>query len=295
MLQDPKRYRDFFESLSTKEIEENNRNDHEEHKRQVMAFKAAYAKGRCYLCGEPFDQMRGSQPCTHWLLRRCKFKKNDFEKVWKHFDYHNVASFLRWCANEEAFLKNINNLDSERSERKILSCTIKWKNVEWTFDCTASDLAGHGRTHSAFPHYHFQMRLDGRPFIKFNDFHVPFSDRDLFNLSLREEPWFHQSFGTAGDGMQEAVSVPAERILELTIPTTDEEQAPYHLSTIIYARDRPISGKEIWEIREEAKRTNKSLAYVTQQRLADSAIVQTTISPGDTVPDIANRTERKPR
>jgi hypothetical protein len=202
---------------------------------------------------------------------------------------------LRWCANEEAFLKNINNLDSERSKRKILSCTIKWKNVEWTFDCTASDLAGHGHTHSAFPHYHFQMRLDGRPFIKFNDFHVPFSDRDLFNLSLREEPWCHQGFGTAGDGMQEAVSVPAEHILEFTIPTTDEEQAPYHLSTIIDARDRPISGEKIWEMMEEAKRTKKSFAYVAQQRLADCANVQTTISPSVTVPDIASRTERNPR
>ncbi len=292
---DPKRYRELFESLSADEIEENNRRDQEEHHRQVASFKAAYAEGQCYLCGEPFDQMRTSHPCTHWLLRRCKFKKNDFEKIWTRFDYFNIAAFLRWCANEETFLKNINNLESERSERKILSCTIKWRNVEWTFDCSASDLAGHGRAHSAFPHYHFQMRLDGRPFINFTDFHVPFSERDLFNLSLKDESWFHQGFGSVGDGMQEAISIPVETILEYSVPTIDEEQAPYNLSTMIYAGDQPISGEEIMEIHKEAQRTNKSFASVAQQRFAGRASVQTIISPHDSVPNIANRTERKPR
>ena len=63
------------------------------------------------------------------------------------------------------------------------------------------------------------MRIDGRQFINFNEFHVPLSDRDLFNLSLRDEPNVHHSFGVAGSGMQEALSVDPEMVLEHTEPT----------------------------------------------------------------------------
>ena len=292
---DPNRAKAFLRSLTPEQIEEGNRRDHAEHERQVSEFREAYAVGRCYLCGEPFDQMRASHPCTHWLLRRCRFKKKDFLSITSRYDYHNIAAFLRWCANEESLLRNINDLDEERSDRKVISYTVKWKNVEWTFDCTENDMRGHGTGTSSHPHYHFQMRIDGRQFINFNDFHVPFSDRDLFNLSLRDEPKVHQSFGAAGSGMQEAVSVTPELVLEHTQPTTDESEAAYHFSTMIEATDQPLSGEEIHAIVEEAKRTNKSFAFVAQQRLQGRARVRTVISPAEDIPDIASRTEHKPR
>ena len=175
-------------SLTPEQIADGNRREHEEYERQIATFRSAYAVGRCYLCGEPFDQMRTAHPCTHWLLRRCNFKKKDFLKIAERYDYHNIAAFLRWCANEERLLRNINDLEAERSDRKVLSYTIQWKNIDWTFDCTANDMEGHGTGASSHPHYHFQMRIDGRQFINFNEFHVPLSDRDLFNLSLRDEP-----------------------------------------------------------------------------------------------------------
>lgn len=292
---DPVRAKAFFRSLTPEQVEEGNRRDQAEHDRQVAEFREAYAAARCYLCGAQFDQMRASHPCTHWLLRQCRFKKKDFLSITARYDYHNIAAFLRWCANEESLLRNINDLDEERTERKVIGYTIKWKNVEWTFDCTQTDIRGHGSGPSARPHYHFQMRIDGRQFINFNDFHVPLSDRDLFNLSLRAEPNVHQSFGAAGSGMQEAMSVDPKLVLEHTQPTADENEAAYHFSTLIKAADQPLSGDEIHAIIEEAKRTNKSFAYVAQKRLLGRARIQTVISPATDIPDIVSRTEHKRR
>ena len=292
---DLERAKAFLNSLTQEQIDEGNRRDHAEHERQVTEFRQAYALGKCYLCGEAFDQMRSAHPCTHWLLRRCRFKKNDFPKIFKRYDYHNIAAFLRWCANEEALLRNINDLEEEKSDRKIISYTVKWKNVEWTFDCTENDMHGHGTGSSSFPHYHFQMRIDGKQFINFNKYHIPLSERDLFNLSLQDHPKVHHSFGSVGSGMQEAVSVDPDLVLEHTTPTTDEQEAAYHFSTMIEAIGDPLSGDEVHEIFEEAKRTNKSFAYVAKQRLQGRARIQTVISPTDSIPDIAKRTEHKPR
>ena len=50
------------------------------------------------------------------------------------------------------------------------------------------------------PHYHIQMKVDDKVFLKFNKYHIPFSDADLFNLSLMEQAGdlvqFEQTFNT---------------------------------------------------------------------------------------------------
>jgi hypothetical protein len=294
---DTERYRQIFNSMSPEEIEEMNHLNDEEHQRQAKAFREGYEKGICYLCNKPFKTISKNDPCLHWLLRQCKFKKNDFPKIYSKYGYGNIAAFIRWCANQERFLSNINDLEDEKSERKILSYTVKWKNIEWTFDCSRNDFEGHNGTSTDYPHYHFQMRIDGRQFINFNDFHVPFTDHDLFTLktSMEQGEWFKQNFGAIGSGMQEAVSIGFDNILEHATRTDDEDDATYHFSTIIDAGDNPISGEEIYEIQKEAKRTGKSFALIAQQRLKDRANVQTMISPADSIPDIASRTEHKRR
>jgi predicted molibdopterin-dependent oxidoreductase YjgC len=95
--------------------------------------------------------------------------------------------------------------------------------------------------------------------------------------------------------MQDAVSVDADLVLEYTTPTIDESEATYHLSTMVEATGQPFSGEEIHEIFEEAKRMNKSFAYVAKQRLQGRAGIQTVVSPAEGIPDIAARTEHKPR
>ncbi|MGP9672248.1 hypothetical protein ACT3S9_13740 [Pseudoalteromonas sp. AOP31-A2-14] len=297
MQHDTEKYRRIFEGMSPEEIEEMNRLNDEEHQRQAEAFRTGYEKDICYLCNKPFKTISKSNPCLHWLLRQCKFKKKDFPKVYEKYGYGNIAAYIRWCANQDRFLSNINDLEGEKSDRKVLSYTVKWKNVEWTFDCSKNDFQGHQGTSIDYPHYHFQMRIDGRQFINFNDFHVPFTDHDLFILknSMEQGDWFKQNFGAIGSGMQDAVSVELEDILEHTIRSDNEDEATYHFSTMIDASENPISGEEIYEIQKEAERTGKSFAFVAQKRLKERAKVQTVISPADSIPDIASRTEHKRR
>lgn len=297
MHYETERYRKVFEQMSAQEIEEMNRLNDEEHQRQAAAFKAGYEKGICYLCNKPFKTISKENPCLHWLLRQCKFKKKDFPKLFQKYGYGNIAAFVRWCANQEKLLSNINDLTDEKSERKVLSYTVKWKNIEWTFDCSQNDFEGHQGTSINYPHYHFQMRIDGRQFINFNDFHLHFTELDLFVLknSMEQSDWFKQDFGTIGSGMQDAVSVELDEILEHTTRSEDENDAVYHFSTMIDARGSPLSGEEIYEMHQEAERNGKSLAYIAQKRLKDRAEVQTVVSPAESIPDIASRTEHKRR
>lgn len=296
MQHDTEKYRQIFESMSPEEIEEMNRKNDEEHQQQATAFKAGYEKGICYLCEKPFKTISKNNPCLHWLLRQCKFKKKDFPKIYAKYGYGNIAAFIRWCANQERLLSSINDLEEEKPDRKVLSYTVKWKNIEWTFDCSKNDLSGHHGTSIDFPHYHFQMRIDGRQFINFNDFHVPFTDQDVFVIknSLEQGDWFKQNFGTIGSGMQEAVSIDPELALE-HMSNADEDDATYHLSTTIEAIDKPIPGELIDEIRQESLETGKSMTLIAKEKLKDIAVVKTVISPAGSIPDIASRSEHKRR
>lgn len=296
MQHDTEKYRQTFESMSPEEIEEMNRKNDEEHQRQAAEFKAGYEKGICYLCKKPFKTISKDNPCLHWLLRQCKFKKKDFPKIYSKYGYGNIAAFIRWCANQERLLSSINNLEEEKSERKILSYTVKWKNIEWTFDCSKNDFSGHEETSIHYPHYHFQMRVDSKQFINFNDFHVPFTDEDVFVLknSIEQGDWFKQDFGAIGSGMQEAISIDPELALE-HMSNTEEDDATYHLSTMIEAINKPIPGELIDEIRQESVDTGKSMALIAKEKLKDIAVVKTVISPADSIPDIASRTQHKRR
>ncbi|SER21015.1 hypothetical protein SAMN04244573_03115 [Azotobacter beijerinckii] len=297
MQHDTEQYRKIFERMSSDEIEEINRLNDEEHQRQAKAFKEGYKQDICYLCNKPFKTISTNNPCLHWLLRQCKFKKKDFPKIYSKYGYGNIAAFVRWCANQERLLSNINDLKDEKPDRKVISYTVKWKNIEWTFDCSKNDFEGHTGTAIDYPHYHFQMRIDGKQFINFNDFHVPFAEHDLFVLktSLEQGEWFKQDFGAIGSGMQDAVSISLDDILEHTTPSENEDNATYHFSTMIDATDNPLSGEEIYDIQMEAERTGKSFAFIAQRRLEGRAKVQTIVSPADSIPGIAARTEHKRR
>ena len=296
MHHDTEKYKQIFESMSPEEVEEMNRRNAEEHQQQANAFKVGYERGVCYLCDKPFKTISRDAPCLHWLLRKCKFKKKDFPKIYEKYGHVNIAAFIRWCANQERLLSSINDLEEEKSNRKILSYTVRWKNVEWTFDCSQNDFNGHSGTSIDFPHYHFQMRIDGKPFINFSDFHIPFKDEDLFVLTLKQEQgdWFKQGFGAIGSGMQDAVSIDPDLALE-HMTNAEEHEATYHLSTMIEAIDKPIPGELIAEIQEESKKTGKSMSLIAKERLRGIANVRTEISPAESVPDIASRTERKRR
>jgi hypothetical protein len=287
----------MIESLPAGELDRINQLQHEQALDEHRRFKEHYEREECYLCGKPFKTLSKNTSCIHWLLRRCKFKAKDFSKVYQAFDYHQISSFLRWVANQERFQGNINDLVDEKGERKIIQTTIKWKNIEWTFDCSKTDYEGHGGSNSNFPHYHFQMRIDGKQFINFNSHHIPFSEKDLFNLDLvhQEPDLIKHSFGPGGSGMQDAVEVEPELILQNTVVSENEDKATYHMQTMVMAEHEPIKGEELQALIEESRATGKPMASLLSKHLGDSVKVKTLITPVDTIPDIAKRTERKRR
>jgi hypothetical protein len=290
-------FKQMLDSLPDGELDRLNQLQHEQTIDEHNRFVECYKEGECYLCNKSFKTISKNNPCIHWLLRRCKFKSKDFNKVYSRFDYHQIMSYLRWVANQERFQGNINDLDEEKSDNKLIETTIKWKNIEWTFNCSLSDYSGHGGSHSNFPHYHFQMRIDGRPFINFNQHHIPFSDKDLFNLDiLQQKPeMIYHSFGPGGSGMQDAVEVDPEDIIQHTVTTEKEEDATYHMQSVIMAKDKdkPLKGEDIQAMIEESKNTGKPLASLIDKHFGDTATQKTIISPVDTIADIAKRSGRK--
>lgn len=265
-------------------------------------FLSHYEKESCYLCGKPFKTLSKDNPCVHWLLRRCKFKKKDFTKVIEKYDFYQISAFLRWVANTEAGVKNINNLREESSDRKIFETTIKWKNIEWTLDSSKNDFDGHKGTKTDFPHWHFQMRIDGNQFINFNDYHIPFSKDDQLKIVLESDPdsSFKHSFGPGGLGMQEHMNRLAEdpdEFIANALATDDPEEGAVHMQSIVQAPNGGIPGEKIDEAMKMARETGKTLAHCFREVLgSDKGIsISTIASPAESVPEIAKRTERKRR
>ncbi|MGQ6008352.1 hypothetical protein ACUNG2_05120 [Serratia sp. IR-2025] len=298
---DEKKFMSDFDDLEDDEIDYINAKMEEESNRQYTLFKESYLRDECYLCGKDFKTISKENPCLHWLLRRCKFKTKDFHLIYKKYGYTNIAAFLRWCANMEKPIVNINDMTIEEKKEKIISNTIKWKNVEWTFDCSESDFKGHSGKEADFPHYHFQMRIDGFQFINFNSYHLPLHNDDIFAITMsRAHPEkFHYNFGDHGSGMNfamELISDDPEVAFEHMTRADNEEEAVYHMSTTVMANEgETISGDLIADLIDISKKTGEPLGSLLYKNMPPSIKVQTIVSPSDQTPEIAVRTEHKKR
>ncbi|MCZ7837533.1 hypothetical protein LRB91_01540 [Leclercia adecarboxylata] len=295
---DESRVLERFSSLSEDDLQSMNERMHQKTQEEYSRFEASYRNDECYLCGKPFSTISKDAPCLHWLLRRCKFKPKDIKLIYSKFGYTNVAAFLRWCANIEKPLVNINDITFEMKEGKIISNTIKWKNIERTFDCSESDFKGHPNSASDFPHYHFQMRIDGRQFINFNSYHLPFTREDIFALTMsRQYPdKFIYNFGEQGEGMGMAMELVGTDpdVLEDMTRTTDENEAVYHLSTTVLAAEgETISGDLLAELIEQSNKTGEPVSSLLHKHMSPSTVVRTYVSPSDNTPEITPRTEHK--
>lgn len=287
-------FEQLLKSMPQEFLQQQNEADFARAAAEHEQFVEAYRRGYCYLCGKPFKTASKATPCVHWILRQCKFKKKDFPLIYKHFGYRQIAAFARWVANEEKFQGNINDLSQESSGDKIFQYTVKWKHVEWTFECSAGDYAGHVGTASDFPHYHFQMRIDKRSFIDFNDFHISFSEEDLFCLDLdkRLSDLFQHSFGVGGAGMQTAAEMDPEVIIEQST-VVDTDEAAFRLQTLILPGDKPITSEALKALCEESRTTGQTMAHLARIYFPDADSIKTIVSPSESVPEIAKRTERK--
>lgn len=279
----------WLKTLPEEEIQRVNELERKKAEEDYRQFKEAFNNGICSLCGSPLKTISREKPCLHWLLRLCKFKKKDFTSLYPTIGYFQMNAYLRWVANQDVFMKNINDLVEEKNSSKIIETTIKYKHIEWSFSCSQGDYEGHEGSQVNFPHYHFQMRINGQQFINYSDFHIPLSESDIFGLLMINKHYAIESYGSGGVGMQSGISLRPEDIVKHSRVCNDEEKAVYHISTMAEFK-KGISGEELNELFETSKQTGKTITSLLDERGAN---ITSIISPHESVPEIAKRTERK--
>jgi hypothetical protein len=287
----------FFESFTKEEQAHLNELQIEASKVEYKDFITKLNNGECYLCGGQMNSIEESSPCFHWFTNPTGIKKKHFEKyLEKPIGFFQLDSYFRWLANTEKPLGNINDLKEETSTTSFLETTYKYKNIEWAFSIGHTDKEGHPNAKvGSAPHYHIQMKVDNRVFLKFNDFHIPFSDSDLFNLeSFEQLPDLvkHVNLFGEGIGILEDETI-LEAINDTLISTDDSENATFNIQTLIEAPEgQTISGEIIQKAIEESKRTKEPVGRILQ-RLLSEAKITTILTPGAGVPKMTKRSGKK--
>jgi len=288
-----------FQELSPEEIISGNERILKSVNAEYQEFCNTYQNGKCYLCGRSFDDVDEKDPCVHILLRRANFKKELYAILFDKFEYYQIASYLRWVANEDVAVRNINDLKDECADNKIFNETIVWKNIEWTLDCSQSDFEGHRASEvGKEPHWHIQIKQDGLVFIKFNDFHIKFKDKDLITMSLIKDNAMEHTYGEAGLGMQKVVEFaqrnPEQFITSCGAANDCEEKAAFRIQSVISAPPgKKISGEDVCKAMEMSKKTGKLISVCLQEILGNNCSASVMVSPHDRVPKIAKRGKRK--
>lgn len=291
--------RAFLDSLSQEEIDQETHLQDEENKRVYKEFQDALSIGKCFMCEEQMDSFNENKPCFHWFTYPIGIRKKHFEKYLRMpIGFFQLDSYFRWLANTEKPLGNINDLKEELSSTSFLETTYRYKNIEWAFSIGHTDKEGHpnGRV-GAEPHFHLQMQVDNRPFLGFNDFHIPFSDDDLFTLTLLEQAGDQVQIGYLhGQGIGVIEDPENLKILDEFMSVADDEKsAPFNRQTFIQAPEgQTFSGELFQQAIEESERTKKPVGKILQRLLAGTgANVTTVITPGKGVPKMTKRSGKK--
>lgn len=279
--------KNFALSMTPEQVIDCNRIDHEKYEKEYTQFPENYKEWICHICKKSFKTYSTKSPCLHSLLRRNWFKKKDFPKIYQRWSYFNISTYFRWIANQERFAWNINNLDEEKDPNKKFEYTIRWKNIEWTLSSALGDFIGHSGKCN-FPHYHFQMRIDGQRFIDFDQFHIPFSEYDLFVFDSIETWKVKHSYGFGWVWIQESVEQisKSDQPLENLQRTDDINEAQFNIHTTITWE---ISWDWFADIVDESKNTGETIASLVKKRAGKDIEVNTIIEPIDNIPDIAAR------
>lgn len=286
-----KKFNDHLNSIPLEKLHAESEKQHEKDEKDFQELKAALAEGRCNYCDNPLSHFSEKKPCFHWLLKPKGFKKKHFPLLFQGKSFHQLEAYLRWVANCDKPMKNINDLVEEKSSSKVIEETIRYKNIEWSFSCSHGDRIGHKDRHEGkMPHYHFQMKIDGNVIINYNGFHVLFDDYDGFSFAVKEGKFDRLKAGHIhGAGMQDLFDhMTPEEIVDGMRYAENKEDAELDIGIMIQADEgTTISGDYIADMFEERKRTGVSMAKLVQR--LKNVKVQTVISPGPGVPEIAAR------
>lgn len=287
--------REFLENITPEERERLNNEEIERAKKEYKEFRAAFDKECCYLCGMKLDYFDSSEECFHWFLMPSGIRKRDFENYLKNPPgLFQLESYLRWVANLESLFKNINDLASEDHNAKEIERTIKYKNIEWTFNAGKTDIEGHKDSKNAsFPHFHIQIFVDNRPFIRFNDLHIPLSKHDLFMMDTLKNTDLAEHFNLFGEGI--SVLENEDNLLwidDQLESSTNPEDATFHTRSLFMLPDNmEISGEELGKIFEEARELKIPVRKYLPSKIPEVKIVSE-IAPGPGVIDKKTRNKR---
>jgi hypothetical protein len=284
-------FRKRIQALSEEEKNKINKLELEEYEKQYSEFKENFIKERCYVCNKELNYFDINSVCIHWLLRRNKrFKPKNFKLIYKKFGYFQISSYLKWVANLDKKLQNINNLEEEKNPKKVFEYTIKFKEIEWSFSCGLNDYKGHEGTQVNFPHYHFQMRVNNQTFIDYGRFHPKFSDEDLFNMQIKlgNIPEISYVEGE-GSGMQELFDkLSPEELMKNLKYTEDGKKADIRTSYFIEAKEgHKIKGEDLQKILQLRKKEGKPLWNYKDQ--LKNCSIKAIVNAGENTPEIAGR------
>ncbi len=291
--------RNYLESFPQDEIDRKTQIQEEETKRIYKEFTKGLKSGKCFICGQKMNSFDKTKPCFHWFTYPNGIKKKYFEKyLEKPIGFFQLDSYFRWLANSENPITNINDLKDETSKTSYLETTIRYKNIEWSFSVGYTDMEGHkdGKV-GATPHFHIQMVVNNNIFLKFNDFHIPFSDSDLFNIELlnqaSDQIKIEHSYGQ-GVGILEDENK-LKLIADTMVVADNPETAPFNRQTFVHAKEgKTISVEIIQQAIDESNKTKQPIGQILQRLLAESeASILTIITPGDGVPKMTKRSGKK--
>ncbi len=291
--QDYKKFNEYLNKIPLDELHKRNKEELEKTARDFKEFKDALSKGRCSFCGNPITHFSKKVSCFHWLLKPKGFKTKHFPLLYGQKSYHQINSYLRWVANTEHPIKNINDIVEERALSKVIEETIKYKQFEWSFSSSKGDFEGHKNSKEGkMSHYHFQMRIDGNIVIRYRQFHIPFTDYDDFCFAVTRGEFDRIKGGwIEGAGMQSLYeNLSPEDLLDMMVAVSPEKEkdAQFNTQTVISADEgTSISGDDLADILEEHERTKVPIAKLI--RRLKNITATSYITPGQGVPQIAAR------
>lgn len=291
---DYKKFNEFLNNIPIEEFKKKNEEELDKTAQDFREFKEALKKGICCYCGYPITHFSDKKPCFHWLLKPKGFKTKHFPLLYKQKSFHQINAYLRWTANSETPIRNINDLAEERSSTKIIEETIKYKNLEWSFSCSGGCMSGDShkdKNGNSIPHYHFQMKVNGLVIIKYGQFHIPLNDYDQFCFAVERGEFDRLKAGhIEGAGMQALFEhFTPEELLDYMKDASDKEaSAPFRIQTLVAADEgTTISGDEIADLLEEHKKTRIPIAKLI--RNLKNVTATSYITPGPGIPEIAAR------
>jgi len=172
--------------------------------------------------------------------------------------------------------------------------TIKYKNIKWTVSCSNTDLEGHkNKKAGRVPHYHISMVVSDLPFISFNSFHIPLTEKDILRLKVRRGDYSNHQHSWLIPGMNEILSLKEEEIkselLDKVKRAEDEKEAHFDVSTILFL-DKDSPRKKIKEAISKSFRTGEPLGKCLYD--IKEAKVSLIIGPGKGIPPLKKKESR---